>query len=553
MAGISWKRRLLATGVVLGLGGSLAIAANPTAELAGVAPSNGVNSASQLSNVRHQPEPNDRASGLFATALAAPEFDPVTPPSALDPRNEPPAPPVTRNAPYTRESTKDEPDDRRNRVFQLLEDRWRRSSDPEIEIAYSQSYASNKIDKVVKDAKDSKEGKKEKKWYEKLGVRGYAQVRVNAVTYQEPGSATPQAVGDRSIGPNQSFLIRRARLIIFGDVSDRLYVYLQPDFASNVPGSTDSNQFAQIRDWYGDIYLTKDKVHRVRVGSSKIPYGWENMQSSSNRLPLDRNDALNSAARNERDLGVFYYWTPAFAQDFFKDVVDMGLKGSGNYGMFAFGAYNGQGGSFQEQNDNMHVVTRLTLPYIFDNGQRAEVAMQAYTGLYTVLSSQIRPLGVGGLIRPAGTLETGNVTGIRDERIAWTGVWYPQPIGFQAEWNIGRGPALNAAQNAVQERALTGGYVQTMYKYDTACWGTMFPFLRYNHFRGGYKPERNAPFARIDEWELGTEWQFTPQVELTGGYTFTDRTNTTALTNPGDISYRQFNGHIMRFQLQINY
>ncbi len=231
-----------------------------------------------------------------------------------------------------------------------------------------------------------------------------------------------------------------------------MYVYLQPDFASNVPGSTDANQFAQIRDWYGDVYLTKDKVHRIRVGSSKVPYGWENMQSSSNRLPLDRNDALNSAVRNERDLGAFYYWTPSFAQDFFKDVMDQGLKGSGNYGMFAIGAYNGQGGSFQEQNDNMHVVTRLTLPFVFENCQRLEVAMQAYTGLYSVLSSPIRPLGVGPAIRPAGTVEAGNLTGIRDERIAWTGVWYPQPLGFQAEWNIGRGPALNDAQTAVEER-----------------------------------------------------------------------------------------------------
>ena len=58
------------------------------------------------------------------------------------------------------------------------------------------------------------------------------------------------------------------------------------------------------------------------------------MQSSSNRLSLDRNDAFNSAARNERDLGVFYYWTPKSAQDFFKYTVDEGLKGSGNYGLF---------------------------------------------------------------------------------------------------------------------------------------------------------------------------------------------------------------------------
>jgi hypothetical protein len=48
------------------------------------------------------------------------------------------------------------------------------------------------------------------------------------------------------------------------------------------------------------------KEFRVRVGQSKVPF-FENLQSSQNRLTLDRNDALNSAVANERDLA-FFYW-----------------------------------------------------------------------------------------------------------------------------------------------------------------------------------------------------------------------------------------------------
>ena len=44
----------------------------------------------------------------------------------------------------------------------------------------------------------------------------------------------------------------------------------------------------------------------------------------------------------------------------FKDLVDGGLKGSGNYGIFGIGLYNGQGLSQLEQNLNPHVVTRFT-------------------------------------------------------------------------------------------------------------------------------------------------------------------------------------------------
>jgi hypothetical protein len=150
-----------------------------------------------------------------------------------------------------------------------------------------------------------------------------------------------------------------------------------------------------------------------------------------------------------------------------------------------------------------------------------------------------------------GTLETTNRIGIRDERVASTFVWYPQPLGFQAEWNWGDGPGLNDAQTEVIERSLTGGYAMLMYRCECDCCGTLFPFVRWNYFEGGYKAERNAPYSHIDEWEAGLEWQFNPQMELVTQYTFTDRTNTTAQTT--EESYGQFVGHLFRAQFQINY
>ncbi len=390
-------------------------------------------------------------------------------------------------------------------------------------------------------------------WFSKYSLGGYAQFRINENVWLDDGSAPPQTIGDTSVGENRSFLIRRARLIFSGDVNDYISVYLQSDFASNVPGSPDSNQFVQIRDWYADIHFDKDHVYRIRVGQSKLPFGWENMQSSRNRIPLDRNDALNSASRNERDLGAFFYWTPKEDQEFFDYVVDEGLRGSGNYGVFGIGIYNGQGGSLQEQNDNLHMVTRLTLPFTFANCQRMEVGVQAYTGMYTVLSSPISPLGVGAAVAPAGSLTTGNVSGIVDQRIAGSFIYYPQPWGFQSEWTVGRGPALNQAQTAITDRPLYGGYAMVMYREVTDCYGELWPFARYNYYRGGYKSERNAPYMNVDEWEMGLEWQFNKYLELCSMYTITDRTNTTAVNTVNTESYRQFDGHLLRFQLQVRY
>lgn len=425
-------------------------------------------------------------------------------------------------------------------MMAALQDRWQQVRDPSIIT----------VDQQTRKPASAKSEKEPKKWFERLSVRGYAQFRFNATLDENENLAPAQHVGDRSIGDNQSFLIRRARVIISGDVSDHMYVYLQPDFASSVPGSPDANQFAQIRDWYADLYIDKTKVHRVRLGQSKVPFGWENLQSSSNRIPLDRSDSLNSSVRNERDLGVFYYWTPEEAQDLFKYVLDEGLKGSGNYGVFGVGVYNGQGGSFTEQNDDVHVVARLAYPFQLPSSQVVEVGLQGYTGRYAVLSSPIQPLGVGPATRPLGTLETGN-RGIRDERIGATLVWYPQPLGFQAEWNIGNGPGLNDAQTAVVERSLTGGYAMVMYRLPTKHQGVLFPFARWNYYEGGYKAERNAPYSRINEFETGLEWQFNPQMELVTQYTITDRTNTTALA--AGESYGQFEGQLLRMQFQINY
>lgn len=392
-----------------------------------------------------------------------------------------------------------------------------------------------------------KEQPKKKGWFEKFTISGYTQLRINE-TVDNRGPAPAQHNGDSSVGDDQGFLLRRARMVLSGDVNDHVSIYLQPDFASSVPGSADSNHFVQIRDWYADIYLDADRVHRIRAGQSKVPYGWENMQSSRNRIPLDRNDAFNTAVKNERDLGAFYYWTPKPAQDFFDKVMDEGLKGSGNYGVFGIGFYNGQGGSFREQNDNLHFITRLILPYTFDNGQMMEVGVQAYTGEFVVLTSAISPLGIGPAVAPIV-----DRNGVLDERLGATFVYYPQPFGFQSEWTVGRGPELNDAQTAIVDRSLYGGYAMVMYRHETELAGEWLPFIRWAYYDGGYKSERNSPDVLIDEWELGCEWQITNAVEWVAMYTITDRTNTRALSTADTLSYEQFRGDLLRFQLQVRY
>ena len=377
----------------------------------------------------------------------------------------------------------------------------------------------------------SQEEKKEKAWYEKMKIRGYAQFRYNRIGETNPNLRSPQ--GDRSIGDDQSFLLRRARMVFSGDAGEYVSYYIQPDFASGATGPNPLH-FLQIRDFYADVHLDPCKEHRLRIGQSKVPYGFENLQSSQNRLALDRNDPLNSAVVNERDLGVFYYWAPTFIRERFKHLVESGLKGSGDYGVVGLGIYNGQTANRPELNSNQHVVARISYPFMFANGQIFEPGLSGYTGTYTIE----RSAGIGG------------GPDFLDRRGAVSFVLYPQPWGVQGEWTNGQGPQLNAAQTDVERSSLYGGYFQLFYKWDEFCVfgrpGTLFPFVRLQRYDGGRKHEANSPTQRIREAEVGFEYQFSKALELTAQYTFAERTFPQA-------PYQQEEGSLLRLQLQWNY
>jgi hypothetical protein len=387
-----------------------------------------------------------------------------------------------------------------------------------------------------------------KKWYDKLSLRGYSQFRFGRMLTNEGGK--PSLLGDRSLREDKgTFSIRRARLILEGDVSEHLFLYFQTDFANN-PADGPDTFFAQIRDLYGDIYIDTDKVHRFRVGESKLPWGFEEMQSSSQRIPLDRSDAIDSGnTPNQRDLGVFYYWTPVEKQKLLDDLVKGGLRGSGNYGILGVGIYNGQGGGTTDLNRSLHTVVRGTWPFQLASGQVVEVSLQGYAGRQVIAGDEIRPLGQGEVITPART----GYPGIREQRLAASFVWYPQPFGFQTEWNVGEGPGLSDDQTKIQVRALSGGYVMGMYKIDTANYGVITPYSRYQHYRGGYRSQANAPYGNHDEYDIGVEWQIRKELEFTVEYGFVDGIGLQGSDDLGVMPYAPFRGQMLRCQMQINY
>ena len=370
-----------------------------------------------------------------------------------------------------------------------------------------------------------------KQWFESIQLRGYMQVRYNRLLETNPLLQCAQC--DRSWGDNGGFFIRRMRLIFSGQISERVYFYIQPDLVSN-PSST-ATQYAQIRDAYVDVGLDAKNEFRLRVGQSKVPFGFENMQSSQNRIPLDRNDALNSAVANERDLGVFFYWAPKNIRTLFASLVNDGLKGSGDYGVFSFGAYNGQTANRAEANNSPHIVSRFSYPFAV-NKQIVEMGVQAYTGQYILTPDLIN----AGVKFPA-------TRSFLDQRIASSFVLYPKPFGIQAEYNIGRGPRFNKVSDSVEVSSLKGGYITASYKTQKGK-HVIIPFSRYQYYQGGKKHEMDAMAYDVKEFEVGVEWQPNKNIELVTMYTFSDR-RFESFKNQNN----QQKGSLLRLQLQLNF
>jgi hypothetical protein len=430
---------------------------------------------------------------------------------------------------FAAQAQKDNKIEIKNEVFRILD-----SINSTAKVKQSES------DKNIERENIEKTKAEKGDWYNKISIRGYVQIRYNGLFSTNDKVSCEQcdkSWGTTSIDPNaksnNGFFIRRSRIIFSGQVHPNVYFYIQPDFASSPVSGV--NHFAQLRDAYADISFDKNREFRVRIGQSKVPYGFENMQSSQNRLALDRNDAINSAAANERDLGVFFYWAPAEIRDRFAMLIKDGYKGSGDYGVFAFGAYNGQTANKSEANRNLHLVTRVTYPFIIGN-QIIEPGLQAYTGKWAFTNE----LSTG--VTTADKLNT------LDQRVGATFVLYPKPFGIQTEYNIGKGPRYNKFSNTVDVSDLEGGYVTLNYKLDMPNHKYLYPFAKFQYYDGGKKFEKDSRSYVVRDYEFGIEWQPFKAFELVAEWVISDRTFEDSV-----LKNNRQQGNLLRLQAQFNF
>ncbi|MBN9318966.1 MAG: porin [Caulobacterales bacterium 68-7] len=372
---------------------------------------------------------------------------------------------------------------------------------------------------------------------ERVRLRGYTQVRYNAPLsgdFDAPaGQSRLRSVHDSAVSEDAGFSLRRVRLVLQGQINDRLELYLQEDFGTAVTNQSTTERresFGQLRDAYVDIFDSSRRF-RLRVGQSKVPFGWENLQSSSNRVPLDRSDAINSAVPGERDLGVVGYYTPDHVKAVWDRLEKGGQKLFGNYGAFGLAVYNGQGTNRTERNNSLMTVAMGTWP--FEIGDRQVLELGG-----SVMFNDYRPE-----LRSGGVSEAD----YDDRRVALHAILYPQPFGVQAEWTTGRAPQFDQAAGVIAEDRLNGGYVQVMYDMGETPIGRVIPYGRWQTYDGGWKASLNAPRLQTDEVEVGVEWRFLSNIELTVAYANMKR------READERRLGRAEGDLIRTQLQFTY
>jgi len=376
------------------------------------------------------------------------------------------------------------------------------------------------------------------KWYERIKLRGYAQFRYEAVLDERNG--TLNVPNDALANDLQTFGLRRGRMVFSGDINEHLYMYVQADYFANLSGTN----ALQARDYYADISLDPAREFRVRIGQSKVPFGWSNMQSSQNRLALERADAINSAVEGERDIGAYLMWAPFEIRNRFKDLVKMGLRGSGDYGLVTVGAYSGNGLNRADNNGQPHYLARVTYPFEFPNGQFFELGVQGYTGKFLPTTQAFSN----------GPRPTVAEKGVRDQRVGISAVLYPQPFGLEAEWNWGQGPVLSNDMRSIVADDLSGGYIQASYRHIFSDQQELIPFVRWQHYDGGRKFATNAPNSNVDEIGIGLRYIPYPELELTLMYTHGNRTNTTSSTGATRAAhYNSVRSDYIGIQAQVNF
>lgn len=118
--------------------------------------------------------------------------------------------------------------------------------------------------------------------YPSLKVEGRLQVEF--YDFNNAGNAAYQALPTSVRAPESSFLIRRARIGVRGQLAENVSFVIQPNYTTGQSGMT-------LADAYVDVAFTKPEARQavtLRVGQFKRPFGRYELTTSNNLPTIER-------------------------------------------------------------------------------------------------------------------------------------------------------------------------------------------------------------------------------------------------------------------------
>ncbi|MFQ6133367.1 MAG: porin [Armatimonadota bacterium] len=332
-------------------------------------------------------------------------------------------------------------------------------------------------------------------WYDKTKVGGYLQFRFND---------HPDENGSLGSADND-FQVRRARIKVTSSPTDRLKATLQADLPVG-------DGVVDVKDAFGDYYLSDSHESWFRFGQAKVPFGFEILQSSSLRLPFERTDGRKAMVPGERDAGGWLYYTPQELHERF-DALKKSHLGTGDYGLFSLGLYGGQGFNKSDANDDKHLVFRTDYPFELGCGRLGQVGFSVLTGEFVSGKAKAK---VGPI---EATVPAANIS---EHALNFHFYLPPDPWGVQFEYLDGETAGLFKPDPLdpntwfIGQTDVDSWYGQ--FHYSPCEDGTLF--LRYDEMngfkKGGYKslPSLND----LERWTFGYAHQIDSKTELTVEY-----------------------------------
>ncbi|MCX7597490.1 MAG: OprO/OprP family phosphate-selective porin [Armatimonadetes bacterium] len=317
------------------------------------------------------------------------------------------------------------------------------------------------------------EAPKKKAWYDSVKVSGYIQGRFQY--YPDYPNA------DRKTHSSE-FLVRRARFKFTFEPNDFTQVVVEPDVGEGK---------VEARDVYIQRWMGAQKVSSFRLGQQKIPFGFETPQSSSVRLPLERNYLAATMFPGERDTGLVLFYTDPDDRKLF-DASRKASFGVGDYGNLAIGFLNGQGRNQPEVNSSKHFVIRVTKPLsLGDEGRYMELGASYWHGTYFSKWDSDAP--------------GQNFT---DELLGFHLFVEPKPFGLQAEYYTGE----------TEGGDVDGWYAMGMLRTGTK--GTLF--VRHEDYEGHRKGKGPSYIFDRSRTAIGYAHQIDERNRLTVEYDMED-------------------------------